>query len=95
MLRMPAFSRDEWNVVDVILSNAKSISQVHLLLLFFHCLPDYAKRLWDVFMTPELTKEYIPNLVKRGGFSIFIKCQVVSEKIVSLPHRQMGYLGCT
>jgi len=90
-LRVPPFFRGEWNAFDAILSTATCISQVYLSLMFSRCSPDSAKRLRDVFTT----KEYFPNLVERGGFSIYIECGGVSEMVVSLPRRGMGYSGCT
>jgi len=48
----------------------------------------------DVFTTPELVDQYIPNLMQRGGFSILIECSAIFEKIIHLP-RQVEYLGCT
>jgi len=92
----PSFSRDEWNALDVILSNATSISRAHLSLVLFHSSSDYARRLGDDFMAPELRKEYLPNLMERGGFSINIEFWPgVPEEVISLPSLQSsnGLIG--
>ena len=89
-----SFSRYEWNALDVILSNASCISQAHLSLVLLHTSPAYAKELGDVLTVPERTKEYIPNLMERGGFSIDIVYSEIFEKLISVP-RQISYSGCT
>ena len=77
-------SRDEWNTLDVILSNASCIPQVYLSLVALTSLPILDAR------TPELLKEYIPNLMERGGFSLW-----GYERSISLPHRQIGHSTST
>ena len=88
-------SRDGWNALDTVLSNASCISQAYLSFVAAHSLPTYARIMRDALRGPESAKEYIPNLIERRGFSVGVEWWGMIEEIISLPFRQMGHSECT